>query len=170
VAKLYFTRKGADRIAKQRQALIDEFIDKQGQKGEAAEVGGNQWHDNFAFEQLSRDGDMLTTQIRIISEKIRNMMVVDDAPRDTSRLRIGHQVRLTVGQEEKICVVGGYEDSEPESTPPIVSYLAPMVAKLIGKEEGDSVEVTIGGQLKEITIVEISLPKPVEEETNATSL
>src|SRR5258708_6166435 len=99
----------------------------QGQKGEAAEVGGNQWHDNFAFEQLMRDEQMINTQIAELNEKIGQMAIVEAAPEDTDKLRIGHLVVLNVDDETKEYLVGGFEDSEPEATPPVISYLAPLI-------------------------------------------
>lgn len=153
--KLYFTRTGADRIVLRKQELIDKLKSTQGQKGEAAEVGGNQWHDNFSFEQLMRDEQMLNVQIAEISAKINEMIIVDEAPADISQLRIGHVAVLDVEGDVKICKVGGFEDSESATNPPIISYLAPLIRPFIGKEKGFSARVSIAGKVKQITLEEI---------------
>lgn len=157
---LYFTRKGADRITRERAELTEKLRATQAQKGEAAEVGGNQWHDNFSFEQLSRDEQMLNAQIATLNQKIRDMYVIDAPPADTSKLRIGHLAVFNVEGESKEYLIGGYEDSEPDAAPPVVSYLAPLVRRFIGKEEGHTEQIELGGQLKTVTLEEIRRPEP----------
>ena len=157
--KLYFTRSGVERIARQKQELFEKLKSIQGQKGEAAEVGGNQWHDNFSFEQLSRDEQMLNAQIREINEKTSNMVVVDEAPADISKLRIGHIATLDVDGEIKTYLVGGFEDSDTDVNPPIISYLAPLVRPFIGQEQGHTVRLQIAGNSKRVTLEDISVSK-----------
>jgi transcription elongation GreA/GreB family factor len=160
--KLYFTRAGADRITRQKLDLMDKLKDKQSQKGEAAEVGGNQWHDNFSFEQLMRDEQMVNSQIANINEKLASMQVVEEAPTDTTQLRIGHIAVLDVGGETKTYQIGGYEDSSAETDPPIVSYLAPVVRQFIGKEQGHVATVQIAGKPKQVSLEEIKPSKSKE--------
>ncbi len=159
--KLYFTREGAKRIRQQKHDLREKLRSTQNQKGEAAEVGGNQWHDNFSFEQLSRDEQMINKQITEINEKIGQMVVIDEPPRDTNRLRIGHRATLEIDGEKKTYLVGGYEDSNTESNPPVISYLAPLISQFIGKEEGDTAQVLTIGERKTVTLVEIKFPEPI---------
>lgn len=158
MAKLYFTRSGADRIVRRKVELQDMLRRTQGQKGEAAETGGNQWHDNFSFEQLVREEQMLNTQIAEISGKINAMVVAPEAPEDTSRLRIGHIAVLGVDGVIKTYLVGGFEDSDAVLDPPVISYLAPLIQPFIGKEEGEVQGVTVDGRTKQVTLREIRLP------------
>lgn len=159
VVKLYFTRSGADRIMRRKGELFSKLKLTQGQKGEAAEIGGNQWHDNFSFEQLCREEQMLNTQISEINAKISEMVVVEDAPVDTTQLRIGHIAVLDVDGEVKTYQVGGFEDSEASTNPPIISYLAPLIRPFIGKEQGHTVKLQIAGSLKQVTLDDIQLSK-----------
>lgn len=155
---LYFTRAGADRITRQKNELLNKLKATQGQKGEAAEVGGNQWHDNFSFEQLTRDEQMLNRQIADINEKMSQMTIVDEAPADISKLRIGHIAVLDVDGEQLVYLVGGYEDSDPKTTPPVISYLAPLISRFIGKEQGFTSRVPIANKIKQVTLEEIRMP------------
>lgn len=157
MSKLYFTRAGADRITRQKQELVNKLRSTQGQKGEAAEIGGNQWHDNFSFEQLCREEQMLNTQIAEINEKIGNMTVVDEAPTNIDKLRIGHIAVLDVEGEAKTFIVGGFEDSDTNFNPAVISYLAPLIRQFIGKEQGHTVKVQIAGKLKQVTLEEIRM-------------
>lgn len=158
MTKVYVTREGADRLRKQRDELRQQLKDTQAQKGEAAEVGGNVWHDNFSFEDLSRREDMLNHQLRTIGEVLSSISIVDEKPKDTNRLRIGHVAVLDIDGEEKTFLIGGYGDSDLSTTPAVISYDAPLVRGLIGKGEGDSINVNIGGKRKTIEIIEIQLP------------
>jgi len=159
VAKLYFTRAGADRITRRKLELMDKLKKTQGQKGEAAEIGGNQWHDNFSFEQLMREEQMLNAQIAEINEKMSQMAVLDEAPDDTTQLRIGHIAVFDVGGELKTYLVGGYEDSEANVNPPVISYLAPLARPFIGREQGYTTRITLAGKLKQVTLEDIRLPE-----------
>lgn len=162
MSNLYFTRTGADRIMRRKNELFAKLKSTQGQKGEAAEVGGNQWHDNFSFEQLMRDEQMINSQISDLNKKIAEMVVVDEAPTDTNKLRIGHIAVLDVDGEAKTYQVGGFEDSEVSTDPPIISYLAPLIRQFIGKEQGHTARVQIAGKLKRVTLEDIQLSKKEE--------
>jgi transcription elongation GreA/GreB family factor len=154
--KLYFTPKGAERIRQQRVDLLNKLRSIQGQKGEAAEVGGNVWHDNFAFEQLERETTQVNHQIREVNEKISNMVVIRDAPPDTEKLRIGLLAHLDIEGEEKIYLVGGYEDGDLTANPPVVSYNAPLMAGFFLKAAGTERVINIGGKSKKATLTDIT--------------
>jgi transcription elongation GreA/GreB family factor len=162
VTQLYFTRSGADRIVRRKTELLERLRNVQRQKGEAAEIGGNQWHDNFSFEQLVRDEHVLNTQIAEINEKINAMVIAPEAPVDTDRLRIGHVAVLDVGGKKKRYLVGGFEDSDAAADPPVISYLAPLIRPFIGQEVGDAQRVAVGGRTKQVTLQKIFLPSGKE--------
>lgn len=169
MSKLYFTRAGAARLQAEKRSLFKELENTQGQKGEAAEVGGNQWHDNFSFEELSRKEQILNRQIRDVNNKINNMVIVEDLNLDTNELRIGHIAVLDVDGERKTVIVGGYGDSDSESDPPTVSYLAELLCQFIGKEQGDVARVRIAGKFKEVTLLDIRLPKKEDKKVDNSS-
>lgn len=160
---LYFTREGADRITRQKQELYRQLRKTQGLKGEAAEIGGNQWHDNASFEMLCEEERKLNGQIAEINQKISEMVVLDDDLPNTDKLRIGHLAVLDVDGEEIVYRIGGFEDSDLTADQPVISYLAPIVRKLIGKEEGEEIRVDVNGKVKTVTLMEIKLPGEREE-------
>jgi transcription elongation GreA/GreB family factor len=155
---LYFTRDGAERLYNQKQELVTRLLSTQRQKGAAAETGGNQWHDNFSFEELSRQEMMLNEQIRAINAKLSEMVVLDRLPFNTSRLRIGFIATLTVDGEHRRLRVGGYEDSDPTLDPPVVSYNAPLVSELMGEEAGFEITINIAGQERHVVLEAINHP------------
>lgn len=164
MSKLYFTRVGAERIMRQKQQLLEELKSTQKQKGEAVKSGGNEWHDNFSFEQLTLSEQRISVQISEINEKISKMLIIDRVSPDTSRLRLGHVATLNIEGEEKTFLIGGFEDFDMESTPPVVSYLAPIVSQFIGEERGHVAGVEVGGSIKFIMLQDIRLQQKKEEE------
>lgn len=157
MSKLYFTRAGRDRIIRQQQELFDNLRSIQKQKGESVTTGGNEWHDNFSFEQLTLKEQMISAQISEINEKIDRMFVVEEIATNTNKLRIGHLAVLDVEGETKIYLVGGFEDSDTNANPPVISYLAPLISQFIGEERGFVAEVQIEGELKRVVLQDIKL-------------
>ena len=64
------------------------------QKGDAYENGGNGWHDNFAFEDLTRQEGMLINQLREINGLLAQARVVSSKPDDNTQVKIGHLITL----------------------------------------------------------------------------
>lgn len=155
--KLYFTRIGYNRIMNRKGELFKKLREVQAEKGNAAEVGGNQWHDNFSFEDLCRQEFVLNAQIAEINEKLNLMVVVENALNQTSQLRIGHIAVLNVDGERRVVKVGGYEDSNPVAKPSIVAYNAPLIGRLIGEEVGSEIVVDLGGKDRRIVLEKIIL-------------
>ncbi|PID51853.1 MAG: hypothetical protein CR972_04925 [Candidatus Moraniibacteriota bacterium] len=156
---LYFTKKGFERANEMKSRLFDELKKIQGGKGEAAEVGGNEWHDNFAFEQLCRDEDMLNKRIAEFLKKMKRAVLVDDFPDNNDFVRIGTIVTLYNETEDKELVyeVGGHGDTNLESNPPIVAYDAPIMRPFFLKDEGTVKKVPIRGKVVEISVEKIEL-------------
>lgn len=155
--KLYFTKKGLEKILNQKTELFKKLREVQSKKGEAAEIGGNQWHDNFSFEELARQEFMLTSQIREINEKVAKIVIVDEVSKDTSRLQIGHIATLDIDGKHKILKIGGYEDTEQNANPPIIAYNAPLIRPFIGKEVEYTISLNLGGKTKTVTLEKIFL-------------
>ncbi|MCA9390944.1 MAG: hypothetical protein KC582_01690 [Candidatus Magasanikbacteria bacterium] len=153
--KFYFTKEGFARILDERERVIKKLRDAQFQKGEASETGGNQWHDNFAFEDLCRQEDQLNNQLGKIGELIKNALVFEEVSEDLTHLSIGQIAVLDVDGTRKEFFVGGYGDSDMKTFPQVVSYLAPMVKPFIGMSIGAEAEVFVAGSCKTVTLIGI---------------
>src|SRR3989344_2929887 len=156
---LYFTRKGADRIQRQLKEFEDKLREVQGTKAHMIDVGGDCWHDNAGFEEAVRQEHMANGRIGETRRKIAQMKVIDGPPPNTEKLRIGHVAHLLVDGEERVALIGGYEDSEAETDPPVMSYLAPLVREFIGKEVGDEEAVAVAGVVKTVVLEKIETPE-----------
>ena len=157
---VYFTPLGARRLQEEKEDLFKKLKDVQSQKGEAAETGGNQWHDNFSFEDLCRQESMLNAQISQLNALFQKMIVVDAIPTQAHTLTIGHVAVLEIDGVTRRIRVGGYGDSLPDLDPPLISYLAPMIKSFIGMEIGAEEDVVLGGVKKHIELVDIELEEP----------
>jgi transcription elongation GreA/GreB family factor len=149
------TREGYAKLIEKKQSFVDQLKDTQFKKGEAAEVGGNAWHDNFSFEELGRQEAMLNKRIADASAEINRAELVE-SPTDEEYLQIGHVAvfEFDDGEERKF-EIAGFGESEIAATPPKVEYLAPLVREFVGKEAGTCAKVEIGGRSREITLVKI---------------
>lgn len=154
--RYYVTRSGAEKLQAKKQELQQKLKKTQGQKGEAAEVGGNVWHDNFSFEQLGRDEQMLNKQITDLNAILVSLVIVD-MPKDCSVLTIGHIARLNVDGQPKTIIVGGFNEGDTNADPPVLSYTAPLVAPFTGQEVGHEATIDLPGGKKVVVLESIEL-------------
>jgi transcription elongation GreA/GreB family factor len=157
MSQILVTKNGLAALEVRRVQLMDELKAIQGQKGEAAEVGGNVWHDNFAFEELVRQENILNKQIRDVSGLLKIAIVVPDIPTDTHTLQVGHLARLYIEEEDRVqeVVVGGFGETDLKSIPPIIDYNAPLLEAFQGHEQGHEAVVQLGGVSKTVILESI---------------
>lgn len=149
------TREGYNRLMQRKLKLFEQLKEVQGKKGEAAEVGGNVWHDNFSFEELGRQEMMLNKRIGDLSVQVSRVEMVE-APISDKFLQIGHiAVLLLDDEEERQYEIAGFGETDLNANPPKVEYLAPIVKNFVGKEVDTIAKVEIGGKTRRITLVEI---------------
>lgn len=156
---LYFTKSGIEKAEGVKQKFFDELKRIQNGKGEAAEVGGNQWHDNFSFEQLCRDEVMINKRISELLGDLKRAVIVDETPQDNSLVRIGTVVHLYNETDEKELVyqIGGHGDTNLEANPSIIAYNAPIIRPFFLQGEGTTKKVSIRNRIVEISIEKIEL-------------
>jgi len=149
------TKEGYKKIIQRKQDLFEQLKEVQGKKGEAAEVGGNVWHDNFSFEELCRQEVMLNKRIADLSTQINNIELVE-APFGNEFLQIGHiAVLLLDDEEERQYEIAGFGETNLNANPPKVEYLAPIVRNFVGKEIDTIANIKVGGKTRKITLTEI---------------
>jgi transcription elongation GreA/GreB family factor len=157
--QIFVTKKGLQALETRRLECMDKLRFVQSQKSEAAEVGGNVWHDNFAFEDLVRQENMVNKQIRDMRELLEAAVVVPDMPLDVSTLQVGHVAHLYIEDDDvtKEVAVGGFGESDLNANPPIIDYSAPLLEPFYGQEEGHEVVIKLGGVSKNVVLETIEL-------------
>ncbi len=155
--KVKVTSRGLKLLFAKKKDLISQLKHIQSQKGEAAEIGGNQWHDNFAFEDLVRQETAKNKQIADISLIIQNAEVVEESPKDCSVLRVGHLATLLFDNgEEKTFFVAGYGESDLSANPKKIEYLSPLIKDFFEQPEGTETEIELSGIKRLVVLSKIS--------------
>lgn len=159
--QILMTKNGLQAFEEKRSELMKKLKAIQGQKGEAAEIGGNVWHDNFSFEELVRQENVLNKQLRDIRDILDAAVIVPNIPSGTETLQVGHIAHLYIEDDDitKVIQIGGFGESDLNAKPPIIDYSAPIVKPFYGQEEGHEVAVQLGGINKNIVLVTIELRK-----------
>lgn len=93
-----------------------------------------------------------------LSAQLQSAVAIEDIPRPSDIASVGKLVRLRnvlSGEEQEIWILG---EGDSHYGPHVVSYKAPLGQALVGKREGDIVEVPHSGERLEILSIEEKLP------------
>lgn len=151
---LYITEKGRENIRNQINNLEERLSNIRFRKGEAAESGGNAWHDNAEFEDLEHQERMLTGEIQELKYKL-NTAIDADKNYDNSEVNIGSTVTikyLDTGKTAQIEIVG-YGEGDPQSGK--VSYDSPLGRCVLGAKTNDEVKMVLDERNEIVEILSI---------------
>lgn len=136
--KAYFTKQGMDEFSRKIREAEDELRGMYGRLAELAEVGGNQYHDNFSFEQVMRDINMLDAKLAQDKNVLLNAIVIDPI-KNPREVCIGASVLIERNGKEEKWKILGYGESDPETRQ--IAYNAPLARSIIGKKVGDEAKL-----------------------------
>jgi transcription elongation GreA/GreB family factor len=116
----------------------------------------------------SRDLELIDERIESLKKKLTAVKIVEP-PVGTKRLSIGHIVTIQrsdatgnkIGKPERY-FVGGFEEMDPQTTPPTLSYNAPILYQLMGlgvDSKREPFEIILGGKSIFIELLKIELPQ-----------
>lgn len=114
--------------------------------------------ENAEYEAAKEKQSFVEKRIRDIEDKIANAQVLDPLEMSTDRVVFGVKVTvLDLESDEEVCyqIVGADEADVAEYR---ISVTSPVARSLIGKQVGDLVQVLIPRGMRELEILEISLP------------
>jgi len=97
----------------------------------------------------------IEARIYELSTYLAKTQVVDPSQYEHDKVKFGSTVTLEDLDSEEVVtykIVGGYESS-PENG--LISYNSPLTKRLLGKEEGDEVELRLPTGVKEYEIIEV---------------
>ena len=133
--KYLFTRKGLDNYKKGIRHLQKQVSDFQSQLRDAAENGGDGWHDNFSFEDIQRQISRITSDIQE-RKSFLNRATIVDKPKKPTFVSVGCVVKIQIEKTQKVWTIGGFGESNPKEN--IVAYNTPLgqelMQKLVGNE------------------------------------
>jgi len=154
MTECYFLQQDLDELDR-RIAELEHLIREIGREmGESCSEGAETYHDNFAFEDGERQQRMWTRRLReLVRVRERARLVRPTAA--NGRVALGRTVTVMdvdTGDERRFRV-GSYMSFRNGTE--VVSYLAPLARLLIGAEEGDVREGTIGKTRRSFEVVAI---------------
>lgn len=147
------TRDGYELLEKEIDRAEKDLHATSQAKGEAYESGGNGWHDNAAWEELSRQEKLLHGTLLELYEKRRKAEVVLP-PEDATMVVLGTRVMLepATGPTRTFII------SDPlcaDLASGVISYQSMLGKALLHKKAGDTVQIPVKGDPVEYTIVSI---------------
>lgn len=147
---IYFLPEDFDLLDKKIETLHQE-IDRLGHAiGLSSDVSGETFHDNFDYEECSRQQAMWSEEIRKLALIKRKVKIVN--PNEIGDIvAIGRTVVLDNNGKQMTIKVGSYITFSSES----ISYASPIIKLIFGAKSGDTKEGLILGQKTKIHILEI---------------
>jgi len=126
-----------------KQAWIDVW--------EALQQSSETWHDNAPLDVAKLSWELASRKLREVHDILIHSQIVHIVS-DEGIVSMGKTVMLLVDGKEVIYTIGWYQT-------PIgwrVSYNAPLIRAILGKEEGEVVHFDLNGKNVEVEILEIS--------------
>ena len=151
--KFYFTRRGLTKLHKEIEELEKRLQYLQSQTAHVAEVGGNQWHDNAAYESLIIDIRGMDRRLADAHQSF-NRAVLVESPANFDKVTIGTRVKIVRDGQETTWEIVGFGESDPDCG--MLAYNTPLASLIIGKCKGEVVRGTIADRQTEIEISEIT--------------
>ena len=134
--KIYFTRLGMRKYLDDIIKMEDELKKLYERLAYIAEVGGDQYHDNFSYEQQMNEIHMKDDYLSKMKKQLINFEVFDPIG-NADYVRIGAKVTIEKDNKEETWEVVGFGESDPENGK--IAYNSPLAKSLMGKEEGDEI-------------------------------
>jgi transcription elongation factor GreB len=149
----YITPEGRDRL----QAELDRLwrVERPRVTHEVAEAAAlGDRSENAEYQYGKKRLREIDRRIRFLSRRLDELTVVESAPPRRDRVYFGAWVRVEdeAGRERELRLVG---PDESDASAGRVSVDAPVGRALLGREEGDTVEVETPGGRTELCILAI---------------
>ncbi len=154
MGKIYFTQKGIDLFLQKIKRDEDVISEMSSRLGYLAEVGGDQYHDNFSYEQQTMELRMLSGKINKDYKVLEKAFIVKDSDnRDKRSVFIGATVKIEFNQDIQSWNILGYGESDPKNHK--VAYNTPLGSALMGKKINDVFDYNINSRNVKIKILRI---------------
>jgi len=154
MGKIYFTQRGIDLFLQKIKRDEDVISEMSSRLGHLAEVGGDQYHDNFSYEQQTMELRMLSSKINKDRKVLENAFIIEDSDkRDERSIFIGAAVKIEFNQDIQLWNILGYGESDPKNRN--IAYNTPLGSALMGKKINDVFDYNINSRKVKIKILNI---------------
>jgi transcription elongation GreA/GreB family factor len=124
-------------------------------KGEAAGEFLTDWHDNFAYEQLDREFQMVNQRIAELNDLLQRCKMVEIAEQN-EKVTIGTTVEFLLDGAENKITIGCMGESEPDLD--LIAYVSPLGRLLMGLQKGDLKSGRIGEREVKVEVIRLHSP------------
>lgn len=146
---IIFTPKGYQELLEKKQKLLNERPDAVEHLRKAREMGD--LSENGYYKAARARLSFIDAQLRRLDDLIRRARVVEKE--QTSRVEIGSVVTIRDQETEATYTIAGSHESDPANH--IISHLSPIGKALMGKMQGETVEVQTPSGIKRFIIQSI---------------
>lgn len=138
------TERGMQRLRERVEALEAQLRAVQAQKGEAAELGGNAWHDNAWLEDLERKERTLLHQLSVLRRRFARAHLYEHDP-DATGIQPGDTIVARLGDDDVVRVqLRGPGESDPDAG--VITIESPLGGALLGHQAGDTITFVVAGR------------------------
>jgi len=140
-----FTKKALEKKAEQ---LKEDVIRYKRAMGEAIDKG-DEYHDNFVYEQASRDFEFAGRQLYNLLDKLSNFIIIEPR-KDIFAVDIGNTIIIQFNDEtedEKVTLLGPDDSVQKNEW---ISFESPLGQSLIGKRAGETASFVVEDNQKQI--------------------
>ena len=155
----YFTRDGHKRYT-ERVAAVESKLDDLTRKNAEALEQGNQWHDNFAWEQLQREISQADHYLRELRRPLAQVRIVD-YPASVDSVVLGCEVDVEQDGRRYTYQIVAYGDDDFESDK--ILYDTPLAQAIIDKRKGSMFTAKIVNRNMRICILDVRPIKTVKD-------
>ncbi len=145
-----FTRVSFEKYVDIISSVEKTINDLSRQIQQAIEDGGDSWHDNFSYEEITRQIRMQDTRLSELKLPLQNCKIIEST-KIISHVTISAMVTIEIDNQHKSFRIEGYGYVDLKSN--IISYNTPIGKVLLGKKMNDSFSFN----KKTITIKKIEL-------------
>lgn len=150
--KMYhLTQSGVEELKKEHEALVSQRVIIAERIKQARELGD--LSENAEYQTAREEQDRLESRIGEVEHVLQNLQIIKK-PRSDGLVRLGSIVKLKHSDQSPQFQIVGTMEADPLNGK--VSDESPIGKALLGKKQGDKVEITAGAQAKTYRIESIS--------------
>lgn len=145
------TQEGVDELQTELDSLIGLRSVVADRIRQARELGD--LSENAEYQTAREEQDRLESRISELEHILQNMQIIKK-PKANGHVRLGNIVKLKAGDQTKQFQVVGTMEADPLNGK--ISDESPIGQALLGRKEGDKVEINGSSKAKSFTIVDIA--------------
>ncbi len=151
----YMTKEGLEAVKQELEHL--ERVEKPAvskQIAEAREKGD--LSENAEYDAAKEAQGMLEMKMSKLREKVANCRIIDESKIDTSSVQVLNKVKIRNKQNNAVMEYFIVPEGEADLKNKKISVSSPIAKSLIGKKEGEAVEIEVPSGIIPFEIIKIS--------------